>query len=495
MTAFILLLLLLAAVVIGLVAFLSFRKEVRASNRRVPAATKHTLAPSRDVLSNPQLILIVFDRASLFVRTDPDRRLISLLSIPSSAHVGARGGTTVGGVLGVAGAAGLVGLARSALDLQVTHIALLRPHDIAPLVDAIGGVQIQDPSSIGGFGRPSTPSVLDGAEADDYVDTAGPLGHVTRRERERAVLEAIITRLASVASPLNLRHLARTFSATIATDLSPSEVSGLALVRLRSKFSVQCGLPEGSELERPRSKRVLRQFVGAKPTPRTQARIFPSNGCRVTPLSVHAPRAVIFVGEQALALLPFVPELAAVAIVLDLILLLALVGAPQAFIGIVRNGRRTTLRRRPGAGVGDTEPKDPLTSASLREVLLDRVGNYTAADPKLRAPPAEAVRVIPEMDVALQRLADEVHPPVDVGEANEEEESQANPSGGTDLSYSGAREPALDDKTPEMVRALQMLTAAVRRRLRRGAFRHADAPFLLGGAAAIIALAYLISQL
>jgi hypothetical protein len=344
MTAFILLLLLLAAVVIGMIAFLSFRKEVHTSNRRVPAATQRELAPSRDVLSEPQLVLIIFGRATLFARTDPDLRHISLLSIPGSAYVRARDGRSVGSVLRAAGAAGLVRFARSVLNLEVEHVALLRPHDIAPLVDALGGVQIQDPSI--GFGRPKASTVLDGAEAAQYLEIVGPVGSVTRRERERVILEAIISRLASAASFSKLPHLARTFSATTATDLSPRDALALALVRLRSKLSIQCALPERSELEGPGSKRVLRQFVGAKSPPQEQARLFPSSGCRATALSARVPRAVVFFGEHALALFAFVPVIAAFAIALDLILLFTLVGAPQAFIGIVRNGRTTTIGRR-----------------------------------------------------------------------------------------------------------------------------------------------------
>jgi hypothetical protein len=501
-TAFILLLLFLAVVVGGLVAFRSFRKEVRASNGRVPPATKRALAPSGDVRSKPQLVMIVFDRASLFARTDPDRRLISLLSIPGSAYVRAPGGTTVGDVLGTAGAAGFVRFARSALNLQVTHIALLRPRDIAPLVDAVGGVQIEDASLSRGFGRQGGQVVLDGAEADHYVASAGPASSLTRRERERAVLEAVITRLASVASLSKLPHLARTFSATVATDLSPGETLALALVRLRSKLSIQCGLPEGSALERPRSKLVLRQFAGAKPTPRKQARIFPSNGCRATALSVRAPAAVIFFGKQALALFPFVPELAAVAVALDLILLLALLGAPQALVGIVRNGR-TRGRRGPGAGVGDVEPKEPLPSASqplpsasVSEVLADRVGTYTAPVLKAHAAPAEAVWVESEIEVALQRLAGDVHSPVHDDEAIEKE-AQAKASGGTERSYSSAPEPAPSrDKASEMLRASQTLRAAVRRRLPHGGLReHAEAAWFLLGTAAAIVLGYLVAQL
>src|SRR5262245_22270735 len=83
--AFILLLLLVAVLVGAFVAFERFQSEIGASNRRVPAATKRALAPARDALSTPQLVLIVFDRASLIVRTDPERRVVSFVSLPGDA--------------------------------------------------------------------------------------------------------------------------------------------------------------------------------------------------------------------------------------------------------------------------------------------------------------------------------------------------------------------------------------------------------------------------
>jgi anionic cell wall polymer biosynthesis LytR-Cps2A-Psr (LCP) family protein len=491
MTAVILLLLLLAGLVAGLIAFLSFRNEVRQSNRRVPTAAQRALAQSNDVESEPQLVLIVFDRASLFARTDPDRGVVSLLSVPSSAYVPAHGRTTVEKILRDGGAAGLVRFARSALDLPVAHIALLRPHDIGPLVDAIGGVRIQDPSL--GIGAPS---LFGGTGAERYLESAGPLGSGMRRERERAMLEAIITRLAEVASFSRLPHLARTFSTTIATDLSPRDTLALALVRLRSKLSIQCALPEGTALEWPRLKGVLRQFLGVAPPPPTQAGVFPSKGCRATKLSAPLPRALIFFGEHALALFPFVPELAGLAIALDLLLLLMLVGAPQALIRVWKE-RPLTRQRPSGAGLGEPRPKHPVTSQSLSEALGNRVANHTAspetsatpaspersgtpARPETRAAPAEAVQVRPQVGVALDRLVDDVLPPVREGTAIEAEKTEANATLGKARSSASEAEPErLRTKASELFRASGRPIAAVHRRLSRGGFgKHADLGWL-----------------
>jgi anionic cell wall polymer biosynthesis LytR-Cps2A-Psr (LCP) family protein len=356
----ILLLLLLAALVAAFVAFENFQSEIRGSNGRVPAATKRALAPSHDALSTPQLVLIVFDRAVLIARTDPSRRVVSFISIPGSAHLRTPGGTTVADVLRTSGDAGLVRFARGALDLQVTHVALLRPHDVAPLIDAIGGIRIKDASSFGGFVQAGRSVVLNGADAQRYVASAGPSASRTRRER--AVLGAIMTRLSSATSLLALPGLARAFSANVATDLSPRETLDLALVRLSSKQSIQCGLPAHSTLEQAHSKDILQQFEGVRPTPLVPGRVFPADGCRAAPLSLRASATVISFGKQALALFPVVPELAAVAIAFDLILLLALVGVPQALIGMARTGRKGGRSPR---RVSEAKPRS-LSSASVR---------------------------------------------------------------------------------------------------------------------------------
>jgi anionic cell wall polymer biosynthesis LytR-Cps2A-Psr (LCP) family protein len=487
---FIVLLLLLAALVGAFLAFRTYRNEVHTSNRRVPAAAERALAPSRDALSTPQLVLIVFDRASLLARTDPDHRLISFLSIPGSAYLRARGGTTVAGVLGTAGAAGLVRFVRSALELQVAHIALLRPHDVAPLVDALGGIQIQDASSFGGLGPAGRPALLDGAEANRYIARAGPPGVRTRRERERAVLGAIITRLASTASLSKLPGLARTFSATVATDLSPRETLALALVRLSSKRSIQCGLSEGSTFKQPQSTLILRQFEAARPT-RKQGRIYPASGCRAAPLSQRAPAAVIFFGKQALAVFPLVPEFLAVAIALDVMLLLVLLGVPQAVIGMVGGWRKG------GRGAGRVDDAEPTSSSStsVSEVLADRARAHTVESSQSPVTaPAEMVRVNFETEATLEPLADEIDPPVRAAGA---------PSEANETTRRGRAEqfPPIPPQAvprrrkPSLPRASRLIVAL--RGLRRGGgfSMHPDATLLFGGIVAAIFIGYLISRL
>jgi hypothetical protein len=521
---FILLLVLLAALAGVFVVSENLQSEFGASNRRVPQATKRALAPPRDALSMPQLVLIVFDRASLIVRTDPGRRVISVISLPGSAYLRTPGGTTVADVLETAGAAGLVRFARDALDLQVTHVALLGPHDVAPLVDAVGGIRIKDASSFGG-----RPAVLDGADAQGYIDRPDP--STSRTDRERAVLGGIVSRLSSATSLSSLPGLARTFSATVATDLSPREALDLALVRLSSDRSIQCGLPERSTLEQEQSKEILQQFEGVRPTPQKQGPVFPANGCLAAPLSLSAPAPLIFVGKQVLALLPFAPdffapELVAVAVAFVLMLLLALLGVPQALTGMVRSGRRGGRRPR---RVDEAKPES-LSSASVSEALAAGAGAYTfRSNQSPVAAPAEMFHASSEIEAALERPADEIHASVRPPDEAVEEEAtatprrmepyfQTSPRRVTPRSVSFGFKPLLrrSEKlkatvgrqlrrvtprdmslgTEPFLRRSEKLKAAVGRQLPHGGgFIHAEAAWVFGGTAIAIVLGFLIAHL
>jgi hypothetical protein len=209
---------------------------------------------------------------------------------------------------------------------------------------------------------------------------------------------------------------------------------------------------------------------------------------------LRAPAAVIFFGKQALALYPFVPELAAVAIALDVMLLLALLGVPQALIGISRR------RLRPGR-VDDAKPES-ISAASVSEVLADRAGAYTAQSSEAPvAARAQVVRANSEVEATLERLADEIHRPVHPPNQAVEEEAPATPRAGTEpfmptsprpvprRSKSFRREPSL--------RRSERLRAAAWRRLRHGGgfTEHPDAAWVLVGTAVAIFFGYLISQL
>ena len=383
MVAVIVLLLVLAPVVAALLMFRALSGEISASNRRVPLPAKTALVPSPNLLSQPQVILVTFENASLFVRTDPKERLISILSMPSSAFAPTEGGgpQSIGQAYAVAGSAGVIRFARSALGLLTTHVALIEPTQIAPLVEAIGGVHIRDRAYALNSGQAGGGEIdLQGLAARRYLDSAGPPGTALRGERERILLEAIVNRLLDVSTFSKLRRLAHTFSETVATDLSPANTVALALLRLRIKSLIECGTAEGSSLASSRSKLVLRQFLGGLPTRAPGTGALPRSGCRaISASATGVPAAIISIGGSSLGVLPFLPAIATFVIVLDLIMLLMLLRVPQllarAGTGI---GRLRRNHGRPLAGIDEPQIGARDEVSSMSESLANRLRHYEA---------------------------------------------------------------------------------------------------------------------
>jgi anionic cell wall polymer biosynthesis LytR-Cps2A-Psr (LCP) family protein len=374
--AVVLLLLVLVAVVAALVTFRNFRGEVHTSNRRVPRSAQKALAPSGDFLSRPQVILVNFEKASLFVRTDPKQHRISILSVPANVAVQTEGGgfETFEKVYSVSGNAGVIRLARSALGLLTTHVALIEPNQIGSLVAAVGGVHIRDRAYALSLGRTGDAEIdLQGEAARRYLDSAGSPGADLRNERERILLNGVVNRLLDVANFSTLRRLAHTFSKTVATDLSPAKTLALALLRLRTKSIVECSMANGSSFPSSGNKRVLLQFHGGLPTRANGRAALPQSGCGATNVSATSvPEAIISLSGSAIGLLPFLPAIAIVAIALDLMMLLILLRVPQVALRAASGVGR--FRMQHGRPLTEThEPRPGREEASLSGALTDRL--------------------------------------------------------------------------------------------------------------------------
>ena len=333
--AVVLLLLVLAAVIAALLLFRTFSGEISASHSHVPPPVKRALAPSRSFLSQPQVTLVTFENQSLFVRTDPKHRVISMLSTPSSASVPTAGGSPqrIAQVYAVGGTAGVIRSVRSASGLLTNHVALIAPTQVPRLVDAIGGIHVSDRAYALSIGHAVGGELyLRGPAALRYLDSAGPPGSTVRSERDRAFLEAIVNRLMDASAFSDLQHLARTFSKTVATDLSAADTVALALLRLRITSLVECGTAGGASLASAQSKLVLGRFRGGLPTRTAGTRAIPRSGCSVTSVSTAGvPAALISIGGAAVGVLPFLPAIGAFVIALDLFMLLMLLGVPRLF--------------------------------------------------------------------------------------------------------------------------------------------------------------------
>jgi hypothetical protein len=249
---------------------------------------------------------------------------------------------------------------------------------------------------------------------------------------------------------------------------------------MRSRLSVQCGLPEEAALGRGPSRRVLRQFEGLTPAPHARTRTFPSSGCGATPLAARAPAAIVYLGEKALALFPFVSELALIGIALDLILLSALLGLPQALLGVIRGAR---VSRRVDGDISS----DPALDESL-QLRLPRaaapVDHSSVATGRPTPSGTGAAQPSFKSESPLQRRIEQSSATAMLGEA--------------DASETPAADRASLRGTPGKATPRVRRLAALKGRLMFRFFRlrqHADAAWLVVGAAAAVLFGYVISRL
>jgi hypothetical protein len=386
--AVVVVLLLLGLIVTGLVVFRNFSSQVTASNHRLPRATRVILPKRRSILSQPQLLLVRFDQASVFVRTNPSRHLVSILSLPSSAYAMNDGKReTIANAYASGGTAGLIRFMRSALGLTTTHVAVVEPNEVAPLVDSVGGVEIRDPSYALASGRGHGGEIaFHGPEARRYLVSAeGTL----RGNRERVVLDAVVARLMSASGFSTMTRLAREFPKTVATDMAPQDAAALAFLRLRLKSLVECGVEGGSSLVSPASQRELQQFLGRATAQAQNGHVLPESGCRASQVaSAGVPAAIVSVASATLSIFPLLPAIAVGVVALDLLMLLLLLRVPHLLVGF-------------GRVVGPA-----LVGAGIGRVGYGRLsaGADTSASGRPRHPPHRSHRLAWKMRWRLRRI-------------------------------------------------------------------------------------------
>jgi hypothetical protein len=328
-----LLVLILVAVVFGLVRYQAFSHAISSSNARVQHSARRALSAPRDVMSHNQILLITFQGANVFVRTDPHHELISLLSLPSSAYApyGDSGHETLATADATAGSAGVIHFARSALGLRTSHVALVEPKQLPALVDAVGGIRIYDRVA---SNRPGGELELNGVHAARYIANAGLTDD---KQRERALLDAIVMRLMSVSSFSRLTRLARTLPKMIDTDLTSKDAIALALFRLRVRHLVECGTPAASSLASPGSKAVLRRFLGESQVEGQFGSVVPDSGCRARNVPwAGVPASIVSIGSATLSVVRLLPAVAVVVIVLDAIFLIIVLRIPRAVVAFAQ---------------------------------------------------------------------------------------------------------------------------------------------------------------
>jgi polyisoprenyl-teichoic acid--peptidoglycan teichoic acid transferase len=245
----------------------SFSNEVAQANKRLDKRTKAALAPAGNVLTSPQVTLVLgsdsrgahttarADSIILF-RTDPGKHLISMLSIPRDLRVpiAGHGDTKINAAFAYGGAPLLIRTINTLTGFHVNHIVLVNFTGFKELIDSLGGVTIYNKRAIASsqpfdgimwhFQKGTI--TLDGRRALAYSrirHTTNPRDtDISRTERQQLVMQALSHQLVSFSSLLHLPSIGRDIARPLTTDLSANELLGLGWEKFRASRTLQCHL-------------------------------------------------------------------------------------------------------------------------------------------------------------------------------------------------------------------------------------------------------------
>ena len=262
------------AVVWVLLGYLAVRRGVGEANDRLPNSARRALAPQRgSLLSNASHVLVLgtdnggrrkdrqgVGRADtiMLIRTDPDEHRISYLHIPRDLRVEipGRGADKINAAYAVGGPALAIDTVESLTGLRVHHVLVVNFGTFREVVDALGGITIDNPEPVRtriecplvgaercarwkGWHFPKGRIELNGFRALVYArirkNELNPNeSDVTRGERGQRVIQAIQDEVVGVSGFLRLPLVGDDVVKPVATELSAGELFQLAWVRRRA---------------------------------------------------------------------------------------------------------------------------------------------------------------------------------------------------------------------------------------------------------------------
>jgi LytR_cpsA_psr family len=261
------------AVALGMLAWMTveyhrFSQDVQASHAALPATVKSGLAPAGDPLNQPQVTLVraegkLASGAVVLFRSEPNRRRISFLSLPPSDRLD-------GKALRLLTIPDLIGELERTHNVHVNHVALIDLSDVSRLVDSLGGIEVNNPNAFDyrltasrSWHFPQGLIHLDGAHAVTYLRAHGAaIGGPSQDLAERQVLEGVIRQALEPASISRLSATEAVMANYVTTDLTTSDLVGLAWARLQSTQVVRCAVAPRTPLASSRASDALRGFVG-----------------------------------------------------------------------------------------------------------------------------------------------------------------------------------------------------------------------------------------
>jgi LCP family protein required for cell wall assembly len=235
--------------------YLALRSAAAEANEGVSPRARAALAdPNGGLLGTPQNILIIGSDADrdrtgaradtvLIMRTDPDAGRIKYLSIPRDLRVDVPG---VGPVkiteaFAYRGNRGVIRAIRDEVGLPIHHIMVIDFNGVSRMVDAVGGVEVDNPFDLRDCPYPGGKTVtfprgklaLDGPTALEYVRVRSCDSDIERARRQQLVVAALKSQVVSwSALPVAPWRGARIIR-SMHTDLSATELAKLGWLQGR----------------------------------------------------------------------------------------------------------------------------------------------------------------------------------------------------------------------------------------------------------------------
>ena len=245
--------LLLAFAVWATAGFLALHGAVGDSNGRVAPAAKRALDPAPGMLGTPTNTLVLGvdarrgqtrSRADtiMVMRTDPDSGRLKYLSIPRDYRVEIpnRGPQKINAAFYFGGQAGAIRAVKRLTGIPIHHIIVIRFSGLAEMVDAVGGVTVNNPTAIDCYYEagqtvqfPAGEVSLDGERALQFARVRRCDDDLARARRQQLVVSALKDRVLSFGSLWKAPWQGADIIRSLQTDLGTVDVMKMGWLQAR----------------------------------------------------------------------------------------------------------------------------------------------------------------------------------------------------------------------------------------------------------------------
>lgn len=238
-------------VVVGwaLLGYLALHSAASDANSRISATARRALTdPKGGLLGTPENILILGSDADrdrsgaradtiMIMRTDPKAGTIRYLSIPRDLRIEypGQGHIKIGEAFAYGGNRGVIRAIGQEIGLPIHHVMVIDFKGVAKMVEAVGGITVNNPFDLQGCDYPGGRKVsfprgtisLNGAEALVYARVRKCDGDLQRAQRQQLVVAGVKSKVLSwsalPAAPWRGAKMVRALS----TDLSATDLAKL----------------------------------------------------------------------------------------------------------------------------------------------------------------------------------------------------------------------------------------------------------------------------